>query len=242
MPSRRPTAKQQVSKETSALSRLASRITQWAQRSQNDPEPRTIIKRPQTNKPSTRAQEIPVRKTPSPYDRARSNVPVRRSSFKLKGSRGSISSTGSVSPIDMHTDDTTSYRHSDRDTESPLFDTETPMAPTSPFSIETPVRGDEASSFESSTAYVETSSSSMNSNTATPIVTKRTPKDRHSPYFIRMASKTSELGQLIGELNLEEIEGAVSMEADEYRRMAQEVKALKTVLLKLKRELQADVS
>ncbi|XP_065883878.1 uncharacterized protein [Dysidea avara] len=247
MPSKRPQTKQ-VSKETSALARLASRITQWAQRSQNDPEPRTNIKRPQTNKPSTRTQEIPARKTPSPYDRtSKSNVPVRRSSFKLKGSRGSISSTGSVSPIDIRTDDTTSYQHSDRDTESPLFDTETPMAPTSPLSIETPVRGDEASSFESSTAYVETSSSSMNSNTATPIVTKRTPKEggsnRHSPYYIRMAgtsNKTSELGQLIGELNLEEIEGAVSMEADEYRRMAQEVKALKTVLLKLKRELQAD--
>jgi len=247
MPSRRPTTKQQVSKETSALSRLASRITQWAQRSQNDPEPHTSIKRPQTNKPSTRSQEIPVRKTPSPYDRtSRPNVPVRRSSFKLKGSRGSISSTGSVSPIDVHTDDTTSYQHSDRDTESPFFDTETPIAPTSPLLMETPVRGgDEASSFESSTAYVDTSSSSMNSNTATPIVTKRTPKDHHSPYFKRMAgtsSKSSELGQLIGELNLEEIEGAVSMEADEYRRMAQEVKALKTVLLKLKRELQADVS
>ena len=247
MPSNCPTTKQ-VSKETSALARLASRITQWAQRSQNDPEPRTKIKRPQTNNPPKRTQEIPVRKTPSPYDRtSKSSAPVRRSSFRLKGNRGSISSTGSISPIDINSDETTSYKMSDRDTESPLFDSETPMAPSSPLPIETPMRGYEASSFESSAAYVETSSSSMNSNTATPIV--RTSKEgggnRHSPYFIRMsgtANKTSELGQLIGELNLEEIEGAVSMEADEYRRMAQEVKALKTVLLKLKRELQADVS
>ena len=239
----------QVTKETNALAKLASRITQWAQRTQNEPEPKAPIK-PQTKKSSAKSyRDIPAKRTPSPYDRT-VTAPVRRSSFKLKGSRGSVGSTGSVSPIDsqlMPTGDITVSNHSDKEGESLFSDEETPLVPTSPLTVTTvAVGGIDCSSLESS-AYMESSGSSYGSNTVTPTtVIKKTP-NRYSPYFVRVAgassSKTAgELDQLIGELNLEEIEGAVSIEADEYRRMAQEVKALKTVLLKLKRELQADVS
>ena len=41
---------------------------------------------------------------------------------------------------------------------------------------------------------------------------------------------------------INELEGCVLLEADDYRRIANEVKFLKTALLKLKRELQGDVS
>ncbi len=41
---------------------------------------------------------------------------------------------------------------------------------------------------------------------------------------------------------MNELEGSVLLEADDYRRLFNEVKALKTALLKLKRELQVDVS
>ena len=247
-------APKQVTKETNALAKLASRITQWAQRTQNEPEPKAPIKSQQTKKSSAKSyRDIPARRTPSPYDRT-VTAPVRRSSFKLKGSRGSVGSIGSASPIDsqlMPTGNITVGNHSDREGESLFSDPETPLVPTSSPLAETTVAagGIDSSSLESS-AFMESSGSSYGSNTATPTtVVKRTPKDanRHSPYLARVAgassSKTAgELDQLIGELNLEEIEGAVSIEADEYRRMAQEVKALKTVLLKLKRELQADVS
>ena len=254
MPSR-VTKPNQVTKEASALAKLASRITQWAQRTQNEPETKVIVKRQQTKKSSAKSyQEIPVKRTPSPYDRTIAPL-VRKSSFKLKGSRGSSGSISSVSPSDSQltpAGDTNISTYSDREVESPFSDIEAPIVPTSPLTVTTSaVPGVESSSVESNTAYMESSSSSYGSNTATPTtVIKKTPRDgnRHSPYYVRMtaasASKTpaGELDQLIGELNLEEIEGAVSIEADEYRRMAQEVKALKTVLLKLKRELQADVS
>ena len=41
---------------------------------------------------------------------------------------------------------------------------------------------------------------------------------------------------------INELEGSVLLEADDYRRISNEVKSLKTLLLKLKRELQVDVS
>ena len=41
---------------------------------------------------------------------------------------------------------------------------------------------------------------------------------------------------------MNELEGSVLLEADDYRRLLNEVKALKTALLKLKRELQDEVS
>jgi len=41
---------------------------------------------------------------------------------------------------------------------------------------------------------------------------------------------------------MNELEGSVLLEADDYRRLVNEVKALKTALLKLKRELQEGVS
>lgn len=254
MPSRVPKSNK-VTKEASALAKLASRITQWAQRTQNEPESNTTVKPQQTKKLSTKSyQSIPVRRTPSPYDRTTA-PPVRRSSFKLKGSRGSTGSIGSVSTTEAqltHAGDTNLSNFSDREVESPFSDTENPLVPSSPVVVATSaIGGVDSSSLESSTAYVESSCSSLGSTTATPTtVIKKSPRDvnHHSPYFIRMSAASSsktpagELDQLIGELNLEEIEGAVSIEADEYRRMAQEVKALKTVLLKLKRELQADVS
>ena len=251
MPSK--TTPKQVTKETNALAKLASRITQWAQRTQNEPELKPTIKSQQTKKPSAKSyRDIPARRTPSPYDRT-VTPPVRKSSFKLKGSRGSVGSTGSVSPIEsqlMPTGDITISNHSGKEGESPFSDAETPLVPTSPLTVTTAAAGGivDSGSLESS-AYMESSGSSYGSNTATPTtVIKKTPRDasRRSPYHVRAAASSSktagELDQLIGELNLEEIEGAVSIEADEYRRMAQEVKALKTVLLKLKRELQADVS
>ena len=43
-------------------------------------------------------------------------------------------------------------------------------------------------------------------------------------------------------VGLNELEGAVLIDAEDYRRMVQEVKTLKTMLLRLKRELTADVS
>ena len=43
-------------------------------------------------------------------------------------------------------------------------------------------------------------------------------------------------------VGLNELEGAVLMDAEEYRGMLQEVKSLKTMLLRLKRELTTDVS
>lgn len=41
---------------------------------------------------------------------------------------------------------------------------------------------------------------------------------------------------------MNELEGSVLLEADDYRRLFNEVKALKTALLKLKRELQEEVN
>jgi hypothetical protein len=41
---------------------------------------------------------------------------------------------------------------------------------------------------------------------------------------------------------INELEGSVLLEADDYRRISNDVKSLKTALLKLKRELQVDVS
>ena len=43
-------------------------------------------------------------------------------------------------------------------------------------------------------------------------------------------------------VGINELEGSVLLEADDYRRISNDVKSLKTALLKLKRELQADVS
>ena len=43
-------------------------------------------------------------------------------------------------------------------------------------------------------------------------------------------------------VGLNELEGAVLLDAEDYRRMLQEVKTLKSILLRLKRELAADVS
>ena len=40
---------------------------------------------------------------------------------------------------------------------------------------------------------------------------------------------------------MNELEGSVLLEADDYRKLFNEVKALKTALLRLKRELQEDV-
>ena len=45
-----------------------------------------------------------------------------------------------------------------------------------------------------------------------------------------------------GPTGINELEGSVLIEADDYRRISNEVKSLKTALLKLKRELAADVS
>ena len=229
-------APKQVTKETNALAKLASRITQWAQRTQHDPDPKVTVKSKKSSAKSYR--DIPVKRTPSPYDRTFA-APVRRSSFKLKGSRGSVGSTGSVSPIEPHlmsTGDITVGNYTEKEEESPFSDAETPFSPTT-----VAAGGMDTSSLESS-AYMESSSNSYGGNAVTTVI-KKTP-NRYSPHLARTpgTKTTGELDQLIGELNLEEIEGAVSIEADEYRRMAQEVKALKTVLLKLKRELQADVS
>ena len=41
---------------------------------------------------------------------------------------------------------------------------------------------------------------------------------------------------------INELEGSVMLEADDYRRISNDVKSLKTALLKLKRELHSDVS
>ena len=41
---------------------------------------------------------------------------------------------------------------------------------------------------------------------------------------------------------MNELEGSVLLEADDYRKLFNEVKALKTALLRMKRELQEDVS
>ncbi len=49
---------------------------------------------------------------------------------------------------------------------------------------------------------------------------------------------TSSLEDAVG---LNELEGAVLLDAEDYRRMLQEVKTLKSVLLRLKRELASDV-
>lgn len=43
-------------------------------------------------------------------------------------------------------------------------------------------------------------------------------------------------------VGLNELKGAVLVDAEDYRKMVQEVKTLKTMLLRLKRELAADVS
>ena len=43
-------------------------------------------------------------------------------------------------------------------------------------------------------------------------------------------------------VGLNELKGAVLVDADDYRKMVQEVKTLKTMLHRLKRELAADVS
>ncbi len=40
---------------------------------------------------------------------------------------------------------------------------------------------------------------------------------------------------------MNELEGSVLLEADDYRKLFNEVKALKTALLRMKRELQEDV-
>ena len=64
------------------------------------------------------------------------------------------------------------------------------------------------------------------------------------------ALKTSDKGGGGGEpgsplsdaVGLNELEGAVLLDAEDYRRMLQEVKTLKSILLRLKRELAADVS
>ena len=45
-----------------------------------------------------------------------------------------------------------------------------------------------------------------------------------------------------GPAGINELEGSVLLEADDYRRISNDVKSLKTALLKLKRELQVDVS
>ena len=45
-----------------------------------------------------------------------------------------------------------------------------------------------------------------------------------------------------GPTGINELEGSVLLEADDYRRISNEVKSIKTALLKLKREIQADVS
>lgn len=42
-------------------------------------------------------------------------------------------------------------------------------------------------------------------------------------------------------VGINELEGSVLLEADDYRKISNEVKALKTSLLKLKRELQGEV-
>jgi hypothetical protein len=42
-------------------------------------------------------------------------------------------------------------------------------------------------------------------------------------------------------VGINELEGAVLMDADEYLKISHEVKALKTAMLKLKRELQTDL-
>ena len=136
----------------------------------------------------------------------------------------------------MPTGDITVSNYTEKERESPFSDAETPFSPTT-----AAAGGIDTSSLESNT-FMESSSGSYGGSTVVTVI-KKAP-NRYSLHLVRTpgTKTTGELDQLIGELNLEEIEGAVSIEADEYRRMAQEVKALKTVLLKLKRELQADVS
>ena len=61
-----------------------------------------------------------------------------------------------------------------------------------------------------------------------------------TPYRVLARARASTLaGSGVG---INELEGSVLLEADDYRRISNEVKALKTSLLKLKRELQGDVS
>ena len=43
-------------------------------------------------------------------------------------------------------------------------------------------------------------------------------------------------------VGMNELEGSVLLEADDYRKIANDVKALKTMLHKMKREIQNDVS
>ncbi len=45
-----------------------------------------------------------------------------------------------------------------------------------------------------------------------------------------------------GAAGINELEGSVLLEADDYLRVCHDVKALKTSLLRLKREIQTDVS
>ncbi len=66
----------------------------------------------------------------------------------------------------------------------------------------------------------------------------RTPFFR-STKITRTSNRTdNDLEDAVG---LNELEGAVLLDAEDYRRMLQEVKTLKSVLLRLKRELAADV-
>ena len=61
-----------------------------------------------------------------------------------------------------------------------------------------------------------------------------------SPSLSRVArTKAVPSSELAG---MNELEGSVLLEADDYRKLFNEVKALKTALLKMKRELQEDVS
>ena len=61
-----------------------------------------------------------------------------------------------------------------------------------------------------------------------------------SMFVFRVArTKAAPTNSLAG---MNELEGSVLLEADDYRRLVNEVKALKTALLKLKRELQEEVS
>ena len=79
-----------------------------------------------------------------------------------------------------------------------------------------------------------------NSNTCNASLCSRTPFFRSARSTTMGYSKTSN-SSLEDAVGLNELEGAVLLDAEDYRRMLQEVKTLKSVLLRLKRELASDV-
>ena len=77
-----------------------------------------------------------------------------------------------------------------------------------------------------------------NINNRTPLSIQ--PRSRLTRSPIRDSDQQSDQSEL--GVGLNELEGAILLDAEDYRRMVQEVRTLKTMLLRLKRELMADVS